>query len=180
MGISPPTDLVFDVMQAAETGRAQQVVSKLKSLSASGAAEFGATLEKAGEAGANALQGVDEQARAKALAMIPSGLAFSGTSLTSLRNAHALSGRAVDQFSTSQPPAAALKKFEGMVLAKFLDTMMPATSSVFGGGTAGSTWKSMLTEKMGESIAQGGGVGIAASIARTIAARTGDKSGGGA
>ena len=177
MGISPPTDLVFDVMRAADTGRAQQVVSKLKALSSGDSADFSAALAQTGETGGGVNPAADDQA--KALAAIPSGLAFSGMSLTTLRNAHALSGRAVNQFATTQPEAATLKKFEGMVLSKFLDTMMPATSSVFGSGIAGSTWKSMLTEKMGESIAQSGGIGIAATMARAAAARNaGDKSGG--
>lgn len=181
MGISPPTDLVVDVMQNARAERVREVVSKLKAMSASGSADFGATMAKAGEAGAAAPQSADDQAREKALAMIPAGLAFtSGTSLTTLQNAHALSHRSVSQFSTAQPQAAALKKFEGMVLAKFLDTMMPANSSVFGSGTAGSTWKTMLTEKMGNAIADAGGIGIAANIARAAAARnSGGKTGAG-
>jgi hypothetical protein len=172
MGISPPTDLVVDVMKNAQTSRVQQVVSKLKALSAGGGADFGATMTSTGASGTAASaapQTVDEQAQAAAAT--PSGLAFSGTTLTSLRNAHALSNRPVQQFSTTQPPAATLKKFEGMVLAKFLDTMMPQTSSVFGSGTAGSAWKTMLTEKIGNSIADVGGIGIAASIARANAAR---------
>lgn len=190
MGISPPTDLVVDVMKNADTSRVRQVVNKLQALSAGGAAEFSATMTKAGASGgasnagaADKPEGVsvsdDEQARARALSMIPAGLSFSGTSLTTLRNAHALSGRSVDQFATAQPQAAALKKFEGMVLAKFLDTMMPATTSVFGKGTAGSTWKTMLTEKMGESIANAGGIGIAANLARAAARRSGGATGEG-
>ncbi|MFG1400479.1 rod-binding protein [Xanthobacter sediminis] len=190
MGISPPTDLVVDVMKNADTSRVRQVVNKLQALSAGGAAEFSATMVKTGTSGASSNAGVadkadgasltdDEQARARALSMIPAGVAFSGTSLTTLRNAHALSGRSVDQFATAQPQAAALKKFEGMVLSKFLDTMMPATSSVFGKGTAGSTWKTMLTEKMGEAIANGGGIGIAANLARAAARRSGGTTGEG-
>jgi peptidoglycan hydrolase FlgJ len=174
MGISPPTDLVVDVMKNAQTSRVQQVVSKLKALSAGGGADFGATMTSTGASGtvaSAAPQTADEQAQAQAAAATPSGLAFSGTTLTSLRNAHALSNRPVQQFSTTQPPAATLKKFEGMVLAKFLDTMMPQTSSVFGSGTAGSAWKTMLTEKIGNSIADVGGIGIAASIARANAGR---------
>lgn len=181
MGISPPTDLVVDVMQNAQTERVRQVVSKLKALSASGSADFGTTMAKTGQAGAAAPQSADEQARAKALAMIPPGLAFSGTSLTTLQNAHALSQRSVNQFSTAQPSSDALKKFEGMVLAKFLDTMMPENSSVFGGGTAGSTWKTMLTEKIGDAIADAGGIGIAERMARAAVIRSsGGKTGEGA
>ncbi|WP_454916051.1 rod-binding protein [Xanthobacter sediminis] len=180
MGISPPTDLVVDVMQNARTERVREVVSKLKALSAGGSADFGTTMAKVGETGATAPQSADEQARAKALAMIPSGMAFSGTSLTTLQNAHALSHRSVGPSSTAQPHAAALKKFEGMVLAKFLDTMMPANSSVFGSGTAGSTWKTMLTEKMGSAIADAGGIGIAAKMARAAVVRSsGGKTGEG-
>lgn len=182
MGISPVSDFVVDVMQNAETSRVSQVVSKLKALSSGSGTEFSAAMAKTAAGSttgssttgsSTAATGMDESTQAQALAMMPSGLAFSGTSLTSLRNAHALSGRSVDQFSTTQPAPAALKKFEGMVLAKFLDTMMPASDSVFGSGTAGSAWKTMLTEKIGDAIADAGGIGIASSIARAAGSRYG-------
>lgn len=182
MGISPVSDFVVDVMQNAQTSRVREVVSKLKALSSGGGTEFSAAMAKTASGSTTASSsaashaaatGLDEDAQAKALAMVPGGLAFSGTSLTTLRNAHALSGRSVDQFATKQPAPAALKKFEGMVLAKFLDTMMPASDSVFGSGTAGSAWKTMLTEKIGDAIADAGGIGIASSIARAAGSRYG-------
>ncbi|WP_234053990.1 MULTISPECIES: rod-binding protein [unclassified Xanthobacter] len=182
MGISPISDFVVDVMQNAETSRVRQVVGKLKALSTGGGADFSATMTKTGASDsakgadtAKGAAGLDEDAQAKSLAMIPAGVAFSGTSLTTLRNAHALSGRSVDQFAARpSPPPAALKKFEGMVLANFLDTMMPQTDSVFGSGTAGSAWKTMLTEKIGDAIANAGGIGIAQSIARAAGSRYAD------
>lgn len=193
MGISPPTDLVVDVMQNAQSSRVREVVNKLKSLSTNSSADFGSAMSEsagsspavarsAGTAGVGRVGGLDEDAQARALAAMPSGLAFSGTSLTALRNAHALSGRSAPQVSTTHLPstnhaqATALKKFEGMVLAKFLDEMMPQSSSVFGQGTAGSAWKSMLAEKIGDNIASVGGIGIAANIARASANRgSGDR-----
>lgn len=179
MGIRPPSDLVFDVMQAAEAGRAQQVMGKLQALKPADGAAFDTALAKADEARSYAASGPGEAALRTA-AHIPAGLSFSGTNLTNLRNAHALSSRPAAGFAAATPGAAPLKKFEAMVLSNFLEHMMPASSGVYGGGSAGQTWKSLLTEKLGERIADAGGIGIAKHLGqanalfRNTAAKTGD------
>jgi flagellar protein FlgJ len=59
----------------------------------------------------------------------------------------------------------AFRKFEAMVLQTFLQTMLPEdTESVYGGGVAGQMWKSLLAEKLSDSMAERGGIGIADRI----------------
>ncbi|MCL4766652.1 MAG: rod-binding protein [Hyphomicrobiaceae bacterium] len=49
--------------------------------------------------------------------------------------------------------------------------MLPRGSgSVFGEGTAGMLWKSMLAEQIAMELARGGGIGIARMIRPSIAA----------
>jgi hypothetical protein len=57
-------------------------------------------------------------------------------------------------------------QFEAFVLQTFVQSMLPKNAtSVFGSGTAGEVWKSMLAEKMGGELARSGQVGIARRLA---------------
>jgi flagellar protein FlgJ len=75
--------------------------------------------------------------------------------------------------AASSRPAADIKattgpyvQFEAFVLQSFIQSMMPDNASeVYGEGTAGEVWKSMLAEKMAKEIAEHGGIGIAKMIA---------------
>jgi hypothetical protein len=61
--------------------------------------------------------------------------------------------------------ADAAQKFEAFVLQTFIQEMMPdAQESVFGGGISGDFWKSMMSEKIAEQVAERGGLGIAETI----------------
>lgn len=54
------------------------------------------------------------------------------------------------------------QQFESFVLRSFVETMLPKDNeSFFGSGTAGSIWKSMLAERIGDEMAKDGGIGIA-------------------
>ena len=65
-----------------------------------------------------------------------------------------------------------LQKFESFVLRTFVEAMLPKkASAVFGEGTAGDIWRSMMAEKIGEEIAAAGGIGIAALLEKDNAAR---------
>lgn len=165
MGISPPSDLVLDVMQAQDVGRARQVMSRLQSMAPSSDGAFKAELDTVAEA--TAARRTDPAAAHAAAGMIPAGIAFSGASLTGLRNAHALAQRTPAALPAATPGAAPLQKFEAMVLSQFIETMMPANRAVFGSGMAGDTWKSLLTQKVGENVARAGGIGIAARLAQS-------------
>lgn len=61
--------------------------------------------------------------------------------------------------------ADAAQKFEAFVLQTFIQEMMPETQeSVFGDGISGDFWKSMMSEKIAEQVAERGGLGIAKII----------------
>lgn len=58
--------------------------------------------------------------------------------------------------------ADAAQKFEAFVLQTFIQEMMPKESeAVYGSGIAGDFWKSMMSEKIAEQVAERGSVGIA-------------------
>lgn len=59
-------------------------------------------------------------------------------------------------------PSQAYQEFESMVLQQFVQHMLPSDNSViFGEGTAGNIWKSMLAQQLGDTIGKSGGIGIA-------------------
>lgn len=68
----------------------------------------------------------------------------------------------------SRPPShkSAMLQFEAFVLQSFIEPMLPSSEGVYGGGTAGSFWKSMLAEKLAAEMAKSGGIGIAKHIMR--------------
>ena len=56
----------------------------------------------------------------------------------------------------------AAQKFEAFVLQSFIQEMMPETAEgVYGSGIAGDFWKSMMSEKIAEQVAERGNIGIA-------------------
>lgn len=53
-------------------------------------------------------------------------------------------------------------QFEAFVLQSFVQSMLPKNATnVYGRGTAGEVWRSMLAERLGEELARSGQVGIA-------------------
>ena len=65
----------------------------------------------------------------------------------------------------------ATSAFEAVMLRQALEIMLPKTGEgLFGGGFAGETWRSMLAERLAETLAQRGGVGIERAVAATLGA----------
>jgi len=61
---------------------------------------------------------------------------------------------------------AAAEELEAFVLQHFVEAMLPREAeSVYGRGTAGAFWKSMLAEHVARELARSGGVGIARVVA---------------
>ena len=86
--------------------------------------------------------------------------------------AHGRSGtsatRPADAGAGAQPRRRldAYGQFEAFVLQSFIQSMLPKNATnVFGKGSAGEFWKSMLAEKMGDELARSGQVGIARRLA---------------
>lgn len=64
-------------------------------------------------------------------------------------------------------------QFEAVLLQNMVDSMMPKDSeAMFGKGTAGEMWRSMLSEKIAAEIARSGVTGIAKHISAGEEART--------
>ena len=72
------------------------------------------------------------------------------------------SGNILSREATPGSVADASRKFEAMVLQTFISAMMPKnTEGTYGQGMAGDMWKSMMAEKLADTVAEGGGIGIA-------------------
>lgn len=57
------------------------------------------------------------------------------------------------------------KKFEAVILEQFVQHMLPQeASAVFGEGTPGDIWKSMMAQQIGDTLAKSGGIGIAQQL----------------
>ncbi len=67
-----------------------------------------------------------------------------------------------------------MQDFEAVVLQSFISSMLPENAeNVYGEGTAGSVWKSMLAEQISKQMAKSGGIGIAERILATNSASIG-------
>lgn len=72
----------------------------------------------------------------------------------------------------ANPREKAYEQFEASVLRNFVEEMLPkSTENVYGEGTAGNVWRSMQADFMSQELAKSGGIGIAATLARLDEAR---------
>lgn len=145
MAISIPSDLVLDVVNAANPQAAEKAQSMLAAAAATKAKAVAATDKFTTE-----------------VASLSDDI---GGSLVDLR------GRleaGADKTSVEVPEA--YRKFEAMVLGNFVQSMLPSDNEeVYGKGTAGEIWKGMMADKIGNVIADGGGIGIAERMAKQAA-----------
>src|SRR3954453_7530535 len=155
MIVTSTPDLVLDVLQAADPVTQRAATAKLDALVVSGA-DFGAALDmRAGEAGASSSV-VDDPSSAKT-APVEQGA-----------SASASPARVINATS----PGDVYRKFEAFVLQVFVETMLPKQAEdLFGKGTAGDVWRSMMAEQLGNQLAQGKGIGIARQLAGAHSAR---------
>lgn len=155
VSIKPPSDIVLDVARAADPTRVQAAVAKLARLSAALGAEasFADVLgEAATSASAEAADG---------LSGLPFGLADLRSRLASK------AGEAGSISGLSQ----AHQALEAFVLQTFVGTMLPKSEKVFGQGTAGDIWRSMMAEQIAAKIAKAGGIGLTRVLAASGADR---------
>lgn len=139
MAISPPSDLVLDVVRAADPTEVQEAQARLK---ANRAAFKATSLAENGNGFAAAVN---------VLNLSPAGSSGLGD----------ISNR-VEQKKIPET----YRKFEAMVLQNFVKSMLPAESeNVFGKGTAGDIWKGMMAEQIGDVLSKNGGIGIADQLA---------------
>ena len=134
MAISPPSDLVLDVVKAADPTEVQAAQEKLK---ATRAAFQATSLAENGNGFSSKLDVIDS-------AMEKTGL-----------------GDVKNRTKTEEIPET-YRKFEAMVLQNFIKNMLPSDSEqVYGKGATGDIWKGMMAEQLGNVISQGDGIGIA-------------------
>jgi hypothetical protein len=133
-----PTDIVLGVAMAADPQKYRAAVERLRSMRAEAASgsNTGAGLACASAAAS--------PARPAPVPAVASSLVANGPP-RQVRSAG-------DAFG----------KLEAFVLQTFIQSMLPKNAEhVFGKGTAGEIWKSMLAEKLGNEIAKSGQIGIA-------------------
>ena len=133
MSIQTATDLILDVVNAADPAIAQRAEAMLEAASVRKSAQAAGTP------------------------------AFEHQLLASTDAAAALSPAQKDP--ASDKTAQSYQRFEAMVLQNFIGGMLPQDSEeLYGKGTAGEIWRSMMAEQLGAVLAEGGGIGIAARL----------------
>ncbi|HEY1782020.1 MAG TPA: rod-binding protein [Roseiarcus sp.] len=144
MAFNPRTDVVLEVLSAADPSRANLAAQRLKALAGSNApaADFAANLDRAAGAAAAMTSPTVNAAGSRA------------------RLAEAAGGmNKLDQTKT---------QFEAMMLNSFVGELLPKdTGSVFGEGMAGDMWRSMLAEQVSMQIAKSGKLGLARRLFAT-------------
>lgn len=146
MAISPPSDIVLDVLNNADPSRLEVAQAQLKA----------------------------GQATAEAKRLASTDAAFDATLKTDVASdAHKLRHR-LDGVEKKHVPET-YRKFEAMVLQNFIKSMLPESDEVYGKGTSGEIWKGMMAEKIAEEIAKEGGIGIADKLFENGAIKLKDK-----
>jgi Rod binding domain-containing protein len=148
MAIKPGSDIVLDVLRAADPVREQATTQRLSALGAGGVdapEEFSKALDAA----------------QKPPAVQPASAADAGDMRDRLPG--------VDGAAAADLKAAKTKvEFEASILKTFVDEMMPKNETdVYGEGTAGDIWKSMLSDQIATQIARSGAFGIAKQLFAT-------------
>lgn len=139
MAINPLSDIVLDVARAADPAARRMAASRLEAL-ANGTLTLDAEL-------------VDGQNLRPSAPHLPFDAA---NTLVHLRNNNALTTPSADPY----------QQFESHLLQTFVESMLPEESSaLYGAGTAGEIWKSMLADGIATQMAEAGGIGIAKMLA---------------
>ncbi|WP_456618073.1 MULTISPECIES: rod-binding protein [unclassified Bradyrhizobium] len=151
MIVTATPDLVLDVLDAADPVTQRAATAKLDALKSSDA-DFAATMDA-------------EVGKAKAATADQSATKVAETQSTAVNGAPV-------QVIKAPASGEVYRKFEAFILQTFVETMLPKESEeVFGKGTAGGIWKSMLAEQLGAQLAKGKGIGIAKQLAASNAAK---------
>lgn len=137
MAISPPSDIINDVARAADPTRYQAAAQKLIN---------GAAPVSDGAGFADAVQALSGRPM------------MAGADVYTLRNSLRNDAESAEALRAKK----AHQDFEAYILQTFVESMMPKESeAVYGKGSAGSIWKSMMAEQIGAQISKAGGIGIA-------------------
>ena len=142
--MDPKSDLLLGVSNAADPARFREAVGKLRAVS-SDQGDFAAMLAS----GKTSDKIQDRLGSGPEDAISPSSASATPGSKATVANSNTGLG---DVFN----------KLEAFIMQTFIQSMLPKEApSVYGKGTAGDVWKSMLAEKMGNEVARSGQLGIA-------------------
>jgi peptidoglycan hydrolase FlgJ len=140
MAFNPRSDIVLEVLNAADPARAALAAERLTALGGGNppGASFAASLERAAASAAATPGLADARSLAAALA------------------------------GSSDPAARAKVDFEATLLNPLIGELLPKDApSLFGAGTAGDMWRSMLSEQISRQIAKSGALGISRRLFAT-------------
>jgi peptidoglycan hydrolase FlgJ len=152
MAFNPRTDVVMEVLSAADPSRASLAAQRLSALAGSNApgADFSADLERAASSAAEIL--------------------------APLTNAGDARSRLAEVAGGQDKLGQAKTQFEAIMLSSFVGELLPKDAgAVFGRGTPGDMWRSMLAEQVSLQIAKSGKLGLARHLFATheLAPRSG-------
>jgi peptidoglycan hydrolase FlgJ len=141
MAIKPSSDIVLEVLKAADPVRAQAATQRLSAL------------------GADSVDAADDFAKAlDVAAKPPAAVGELTTSAANMRDR--LAGINFDD-AKAHKVAQTQIEFEASILKSFVDAILPKNEAdVYGQGTAGDIWKSMLADQVAKQIAKSGAFGI--------------------
>lgn len=180
MAINVASDIVLDVLKAADPVRTKQASARLGA-SQTAASSFGQELDEVrGKQGIatklssdivmDVITAVDPAKSAAAtnkLAGLTGDPAASRIDLAGLRERLSGDLRAMQPASLTAGRGRnlAYRDFEASVLKSFFETMLPSSDGGFyGQGTAGNVWRSMSADYIAQEFAKSGGIGIARQL----------------
>jgi len=148
MAIKPSSDIILEVLKAADPQRVQAATQRLVAL------------------GAASADAADDFTKVLDATEQPS---VGGPEIA------ANAGGMRDRLASISPDAASDQKaarvqveFEASILKTFVDAILPKDeTSVYGQGTAGDIWKSMLADQIAKQIAKSGAFGISKRLFAT-------------
>jgi peptidoglycan hydrolase FlgJ len=157
VSISPPSDIVLGVANAADPEKYRAAAAQLQHLGQGDASS----------APADSTTGVQFS--------IPTAPAAQSASATAAKSTRPAAGAAVastssgtsgsTQTASTDHELKAYKQLEAFLMQTFIETMLPKdAASVYGTGTAGDIWRSMLAEHTANEVTKSSALGIAESL----------------
>ncbi len=164
MAIQPPSDIVLDVIRAADPAARNRATQKLQAIAGSGrvgtASTAGPSARVRGHSAPRSLfaRELVHATRHQTGAAMPDS-----ASAAQAQSAQAQSARSLK----------AVKQYEAFVMQSFVQSMLPKdANATYGKKTAGQFWKSMMAQEIGKEVSKSTRLGIAeAALARTAPAR---------
>jgi flagellar protein FlgJ len=152
LAINPPSDIVLGVANAADPQKLQAAAAQLARIG--GATAANSASQTGADTGALRPNAWSSASKAQPV-FDPQALASTPRAATPAQ--HPAAKRVPDVYT----------KFEAFLVQTFVESMLPSDApNVFGSGTAGKIWKSMLAEHLANEIAQSTAFGIADRIAK--------------